>query len=703
VIDASSTQHVIFHVCQTDATWQHITYDLTPYAGTTVTLEFLVHGDGFGDRTDMNVDDVTVQTPIVVTTNPTITSTASSVTFNNTVDSGPTPGSNVIVNPGFETSDFTGWATGTTGTEGTPVVQNATVHNGTFAAMLGDGSTFTGTEGNGDAFITQSVAVPSGTPSLDFWVKRGTSDTITFDWQDMYVIDASSTQHVIFHVCQTDATWQHITTDMTPYAGTTVTIEFLVHEDGFGDQTDMFVDDVNMTGQGPGFNLTVNAATSTTFGGAVGSSAPINVLTNNTATATGGAITTTAGLVMNDSGVASITGVISGGALTKNGLGTLTVTGASSVAGSLTAGTLLDDGTLGNVSVSSGVLGGTGISGADVFTGGSMSPGDPTTSTNTTFAVTSVDLSGGGNYRANISAGLNGDLTTASGAITLGGTSTLTLDLNTLVTTGGPVTIMTGGSVTGTFSSVNLVNNPNGYTASVTYTATQVKVTINAGGPAPFVVSQIVNGGAPQYVDQNGVSLSLVGQNSVVEQMLVTFNEPVTLDAGVFSVTDFSPVTVFSGASPNTLPIGINAMVPVGGGPAATQWIVTFNGTGTNALTGGGIGHIVKDGVYNFNVDGSKVHANSQTAVNNTRVFWAMYGATHDNVLSANPGDGNSEIFLDGNDFIEFKNAFNSLGDSTFAIPGYDVRMDYDLDGYYDGGTFVAFRTSFNSLKDWAF
>jgi hypothetical protein len=86
-----------------------------------------------------------------------------------------------------------------------------------------------------------------------------------------------------------------------------------------------------------------------------------------------------------------------------------------------------------------------------------------------------------------------------------------------------------------------------------------------------------------------------------------------------------------------------------------------------------------------------------------------MYGAVHDNVLSGTTvnigtgylGDGNSEVFLDGNDYTEFVSAFNSLTDSS--QPDYDIAMDFDLDGYYDGATYAAFVASFNSLKDWSF
>jgi hypothetical protein len=49
----------IFHTCQTDSNWGETTVDMSAYAGQTVQIAFLVHGDNFGDATNMRVDDVT--------------------------------------------------------------------------------------------------------------------------------------------------------------------------------------------------------------------------------------------------------------------------------------------------------------------------------------------------------------------------------------------------------------------------------------------------------------------------------------------------------------------------------------------------------------------------------------------------------------------------------------------------------------------
>ena len=53
----------IFHTCQTDTAWNQTSYSMSAFAGQTVRVEFLVHGDNAGDPTNMRIDDVTF-TPV---------------------------------------------------------------------------------------------------------------------------------------------------------------------------------------------------------------------------------------------------------------------------------------------------------------------------------------------------------------------------------------------------------------------------------------------------------------------------------------------------------------------------------------------------------------------------------------------------------------------------------------------------------------
>src|SRR5262249_44474116 len=102
-----------------------------------------------------------------------------------------------------------------------------------------------------------------------------------------------------------------------------------------------------------------------------------------------------------------------------------------------------------------------------------------------TLTGTSADFSSGGTLTIQLAgsslSGITADKLTLAGALTLGGTSTLTLDVAGLTsTTSTPITIVQDGSRTGTFTTVNVINNPNGFQVFVTYTATTVNVAFAA-------------------------------------------------------------------------------------------------------------------------------------------------------------------------------------------------------------------------------
>ncbi len=154
-----------------------------------------------------------------------------------------TPG-DVIVNGGFETGTFPPWVLD--GHNNDPVISTDQVHSGTFSALAGNVS---GAEPLGDSSFYQQFTVPAAGGTLSFWHWDFTTDSITFDWQDAYITDSSGTiLQTIFHQCANGNTWIQQTVDMTPYAGQTVRIKFLVHQDGFGDDTAMYVDDVSLPG-----------------------------------------------------------------------------------------------------------------------------------------------------------------------------------------------------------------------------------------------------------------------------------------------------------------------------------------------------------------------------------------------------------------------------------------------------------------------
>ena len=130
------------------------------------------------------------------------------------------------------------------------MVTNTNSHSGTFSAFAGDvsqGFCGGGIEVVGDSSFYQQFTVPATGGTLSFWHWDCTADTIANDWQDAYITDSSGTiLQTIFHQCNNTQIWLNTTVDMTPYAGQTVRIKFLVHEHGDGSLTGMYVDDVSL-------------------------------------------------------------------------------------------------------------------------------------------------------------------------------------------------------------------------------------------------------------------------------------------------------------------------------------------------------------------------------------------------------------------------------------------------------------------------
>jgi hypothetical protein len=156
----------------------------------------------------------------------------------------------LIQNEGFETGDFTHWTID--GNNNTPVVTNTQHHSGTFSAYAGGAPPgfFCGLqppEALGDSSFYQQFGPVPASATLSFWHMDCTTDSITFDWQDAYITDSSGNiLQTIYHLCDSTTDFVNVTVDMSTYAGQTVRIKFLTHDDGFstGDITGQFIDDV---------------------------------------------------------------------------------------------------------------------------------------------------------------------------------------------------------------------------------------------------------------------------------------------------------------------------------------------------------------------------------------------------------------------------------------------------------------------------
>ena len=237
---AANDSELVIGVKRDDATFTQ--YACDPTGGRRPPRNITRHGQR-RKRRSLTASLVPCGTPT-----PTPTATATPIT---TPTPTPTPcDSGVIQNGGFETGSFPPWVV--LDENATPVVTNTQAHTGTFSGFVGDAPNgFCGFNANnealGDSSFYQQFTVPPAGGTLSFWHRDCTTDTIDFDWQDAYITDDNGNiLQTIFHQCLDTEGWTNQTVDMTSFAGQTVRVEFLVHEDGFGDLTGMFIDDVQL-------------------------------------------------------------------------------------------------------------------------------------------------------------------------------------------------------------------------------------------------------------------------------------------------------------------------------------------------------------------------------------------------------------------------------------------------------------------------
>jgi hypothetical protein len=183
------------------------------------------------------LDDASSCTPIA---SPSATTTYTLTVTDANGCTGATAGSTQAFD--FESGNLNGWTID--GTNNPPVVSTAQAHGGTHSVLLGNVS---GGEPLGDSAMYYPFTVPAAGGTLSFWYWPQTTDSIAYDWQDVYIEDSSgNVLGVALHACSNAQSWINVTYDLAPFAGLAARLRFLVHQDGFGDDTGMYVDDISL-------------------------------------------------------------------------------------------------------------------------------------------------------------------------------------------------------------------------------------------------------------------------------------------------------------------------------------------------------------------------------------------------------------------------------------------------------------------------
>src|SRR5215831_8731025 len=186
-------------------------------------------------------------------------------------------------------------------------------------------------------------------------------------------------------------------------------------------------------------------------------------------------------IIANFTDTLTLAAAISGaGALSKAGPGTLILTGNNTYTGATTinGGTLIVNGSIADSTVTvnaGGRLGGTGTLGNTIINGGTLSPGN---SIGTLTVNGNLTMTAAASYLVEISP-TNADRTNVAGTATLAGTVQAVFAAGSFMTRNYTILSAAGGR-SGTFSALTTANLPAGFSASLSYTATDATLNLTA-------------------------------------------------------------------------------------------------------------------------------------------------------------------------------------------------------------------------------
>ncbi|QDU22816.1 LamG-like jellyroll fold domain-containing protein [Urbifossiella limnaea] len=545
-----------------------------------------------------------------VTLGANTTTTGANVAFNGTVNSAGTGGSTqLLTNGNFETGSLTGWTTLT------PQGNGAYFASAPGASTPTSGRPTVGNPSGGTTYAVSDESGPSVHGLLQTFTVPATATQVVLSYQ-MFVNDYNGAGAIVNPAGLTTSAGanQHARVDLLravsapfstapadvlqnfylgtdPPAGanphaylnysfdiTAFVVPGQTYQVRFADvETQFFlnvgVDNVSVLATSPSArSLTVNTPGATTFGAAVGGTAPLSTLSVTTGTLTAGAIATTGGVTVTNGGAASITGTVSGATstLTKAGAGTLALSATNTYGGVTTvnAGVLA----LANPAVNNTTVQGTSIV---VNAPGTLRLDLP----NQLIDAIALTLNGG-TWDV-------GSLVAPPSREFIGG---LTLSNNALVTGTGwfivngtsPGDITTSGSgVAGTIAANMSLANTNG-----TFTGNRTQ-TFNVIGGTTLTVT----GGMANFLEGGPVvgSLAKTGLGTLTLSGTNTYTGTTTVSAGRLNVNGStaagSAVTVNGGTLGGTGTV--NGTVAMSSGTVATGTSPGILNSGSVTFTGG--------------------------------------------------------------------------------------------------------------------
>jgi len=295
-------------------------------------------------------------------------------------------------------------------------------------------------------------------------------------------------------------------------------------------------------------------------------------------------------IIANFTDTLTLAAAISGaGTLSKAGPGTLILTGNNTYTGATTinGGTLIVNGSIADSTVTvnaGGRLGGTGTLGNTIINGGTLSPGN---SIGTLTVNGNLTMTAAASYLVEISP-TNADRTNVAGTATLAGTVQAAFAAGSYVTRNYTILSAAGGR-SGTFSALTTANLPAGFSASLSYTATDVTLNLTAALGALTIL------GVPNAPGGSGAPACAfnINQCNVANALNAFFNTGGTLPPAFVNIFGLTGVNLG-----NALTL-LSGEAATGAQQAAFQLTNQFLGVmldpfvdGRNAFGGGGSGAI---------------------------------------------------------------------------------------------------------------
>lgn len=207
-----------------------------------------------------------------------------------------------------------------------------------------------------------------------------------------------------------------------------------------------------------------------------------------------------------------------------------------------------------------------------------------------------------------------------------------------------------------------------------TETVSQTLNNFNSDGSITVVINQLPSMGSVTLGEGSS-------QRSLIKDLTLTFDGPVILDAGAFTLTQRGSAGAVTALATQTI-------------NGAGQGVVKLSFSGLHTRGSGAL----EDGYYQMVIDGTKIRRGQQTLdLNNDGIGGdtVTVGAAEADGFFALYGDTNGDGLVGVAEFGQFRNAFGKLSTDI----GYSALFDYELDGAVGVSDFGQFRSRFGKAK----